>query len=197
MSSGEEKAWNILRGLEPEEVCRNALVAYEGGAYRLRSLGMDFSISTAEEAITGLTPEARAVAGRLGYFFNHAALWYLASAKDIGLTGRLVRPTDLKGGHHFFQGTHELPLGRVAEKYASDREGFLARAAALGGKPLGYGDASAELVPFPRVPVTLILWLGDEEFEPRASMLLDSSAEMQMALDIIWPTAMLCTLLML
>jgi|Deesub1362A_J573_1020465.scaffolds.fasta_scaffold00444_21 hypothetical protein len=197
MSSGEKKAWETLKNLAPEDVCRNASVSYKNGCYLIKSLGMEFSVSPEEKAIKGLSPEADAVAKRFGYFLNHSVLWYLINAKDIGLTGRLVRPSDVKGGHHFFRGTHELPLGKLAEKYGSDREGFMRRAEDLGGRPLTFGDASAELLPLPRIPVTLILWLGDEEFSPRVDLLFDSTCEIHLPLDIIWSVAMFSTLLML
>jgi hypothetical protein len=158
---------------------------------------MDFSIHPLDRKIKGISPGADAVAGRLGYFFNHSVLWYLVGAKDIGLSGRLIRPSDVKGGHHFFKGTHELPLDRVAGKYASDREGFVNRALELGGRPLDLGDASFELRPLPRVPVTFILWLGDEEFPPRLDLFFDSTCEMHIHLDIIWSTAMYSTVIML
>ena len=32
MSSGEEKAWHILKELSPEDVCRNAMVKYDAAS---------------------------------------------------------------------------------------------------------------------------------------------------------------------
>jgi hypothetical protein len=49
----------------------------------------------------------------------------------------------------------------------------------------------------PRIPVTLILWLKDEEFHPRADLLLDSTCELQLPLDIIWSIAMMSVLVMM
>lgn len=197
MSSGEERAWELLGELDPADVSRNALVVYESGSYRLSSLGMDFSVHPWNREIKGISPGSDTVAGRLGYFFNHSVLWYLVGAKDIGLSGRLIRPSDVKGGHHFFKGTHELPLDRVAGKYASDRDGFIKRARELAGRPLDLGDASCELLPLPRIPVTFILWLGDEEFPPRLDLFFDSTCEIHIPLDIIWSTAMYSTIMML
>jgi hypothetical protein len=199
MSSGEEKAWETLRGLEPLEVQNKASVGYdaERGCYLLGSLGMDVSICPGEKVISTASPEAAALIGRLSYFFNHAALWYLVKAKDIALTGRLLRPSDLRGGEFFFTGTHELPLGGIAAKYGRDGDFFIRRALELGGRALDLGDASAELRLLPRVPVTLILWLQDEEFPARADLLFDSSAELQVPLDICWSTAMLSLIPML
>lgn len=200
MTGGEERAWEKIGTLRAEEVCRNAGVSCGGGLYVLRSLGMDFSFNPEKKEIRGISPDAESLLLRLRYFFGHSALWYLACAKDAGLTGRLLRPSNLKGGHHFFRGTHELPLEGLAEKYGKAGEGvegFIKRALALGGRPLGHGDASAELSPFPRIPVTLILHRGDEEFPAAAELFFDSSCEVHLPLDILWSTAMLTALAML
>lgn len=60
-----------------------------------------------------------------------------------------------------------------------------------------YGDASIELFPFPRMPVTIILWEKDDEFPARADLVFDSTCEMQLPIDIIWSIAMLCVLVMM
>lgn len=198
MSSGMDKAWEELAGLDPADVEKRALVKYEDGSYVLKCLCMEFAISAKERKIESRSPEAEAIVNRYGYFFNHSTLWYLVLAKDIALTGRHIKPQNLKGGDIFFKGTHVLPLEGLARRYGNGRDGFLQRGTALGGKALGaFGDAAVELYPLPRVPVTLILWLGDEEFQPRADLLFDSSCEFQLPLDIIWSVAMLSVLLML
>jgi hypothetical protein len=198
MTPGIEKAWEELRGLKPADVEKRCLVRYEGGAYVVKSLGMEFAIYPEDEKVGGVSQEAEGVVRRYGYFLNHSALWYLVMAKDIPLTGRHVKPQSLRGGEIFFRGSHVLPLEGLARRYAGDKEGFLGRALALGGRPAGaFGDAAAEVFPLPRLPVTLILWLGDEEFPPRADLLLDSSCELQLPLDIIWSAAMLSVLPML
>ena len=198
MSAGIEKAWETLKGLDPKDVEQRASVSYNDGAYVLRSLGMEFSISPEGRTIDNLSPEGEVLVKKFGYFFNHSALWYLVLAKDIALTGRHIKPQGLKGGEVFFRGTHVLPLDGLAGKYGADKDGFIEQARILGGKPLsGFGDAAVELLPLPRMPVTLILWLGDEEFPPRVDLLLDSSCEMHVPLDIIWSVAMFSVLSML
>jgi hypothetical protein len=54
--------------------------------------------------------------------------------------------------------------------------------------------SSLKLLPMPRIPVAIILWLEDEEFPPRAVLLLDSTCELQLPLDIIWSIAMMSVL---
>ena len=52
---------------------------------------------------------------------------------------------------------------------------YLQVASALGGDPQPFGDAAARFLAFPLVPITHVLWRGDEEFEPEASILFDAT----------------------
>jgi hypothetical protein len=199
MSSGEEKAWDILRGLDPAGVCRSAQVSFDhaSGLYLLGSFGMDVSIDPEKKRISSDTAEGALLLDKLGYFSRHSILWYLTGARDIPLSGRLVQPTNLRGGQIFFRGTHILPLDKLASRYSRDAEGFLRRGEQLGGTRLGHGDASIELFPFPRIPVVLILWGEDEEFPARADLLFDSTCEFHLALDVLWSTAMKSIMIMM
>jgi len=196
---GEEKAWEILATLEPDDVCRAAYVSYDRTAqqYIVRSLGMDVLVASKARTIVSLAPGSEVLLKRLSYFFNLSVLWYLVSAKDIALTGRLVRLQDVKGGEIFTKGSHILPLDRVAQKFGKDQEGFLKRGTSLGGEPMKLADASVRLYPFPRVPAIVTLWMEDEEFPARADLMFDSTCTMQLATDIIWSIAMMCALVML
>jgi hypothetical protein len=197
MDPGVQKAWEELEALDPEAVSNNAAVAWADGAFRVQSLGQPFDIVPGERVIRAFSPGAGELLRRATFFFDHSWLWYLVRAQDFGLTGRQLRPEQLKGGHHFFRGAHELPLQKLAGHYGANRGGFLARAGVLGGRELSFGDASVELWPLPRTPVQTILWLGDDEFPPRADLLLDSSCELQLPLDVIWSVAMMSTMAMM
>ena len=199
MSSGEEKAWGVLKELNPAEVCRNAIAEYDEatGVYLLKSFGMDLSVDPEKRIVYTNAPEGDLLLKRLGYFSILSILFYLTSSRDIPLSGKLVQPANLKGGQIFFRGSHVLPLDNLASKYGTNPEGFLKRGMELGGKQVSYGDASVQLFPFPRIPVVVILWREDEEFPARADLLFDSSCEFQLALDILWSVAMKSILIMM
>ncbi len=199
MVTGEEKAWENLTNLNPLDVCKKAGVSYDSvnGNYTLRSFGIDFSISPQKRVIKNISPEGENLLKRHSYFFNISALYYLINAKDIPLSGKLVKPAGLKGGEIFFRGSHVLPLDKIAERYGNDRTGFIEKGKNLNGNIMNYGDASVELLPLPRIPVTLILWLSDDEFGARADLLFDSTCEQHLPLDIIWSIAMMSVLVML
>jgi hypothetical protein len=199
ISSGEEKAWEILRRLDPAIVCRNASVSFneKDRYYILSSFCIDFSVSPEERVIKSPTSQGEILIKKHGYFFIHSCLWYLINAKDIPLTGRLVKPVNIRGGEMFFRGSHVLPLDSMAKIYGDDKKAFIKRGKELCAEVVNYGDVSIKLLPLPRIPVTIVLWLKDEEFPPRADLLLDSTCELQLPLDIIWSIAMMCVLVMM
>lgn len=197
MNSGEEKAWEDLLRLNPAEVCKRADVSYDDGKYILRSLGMEFEISPKDRTMKNLTPDGEILIKRHGYFFVLSVLFYLINAKDIPLSNKHIKPENLKGGDIFFKGSHVLPLHAIAEKYGDDKNSFTLKAESLNAKKLDYGDISFEFRPLPRVPITLILWLHDDEFPARADLLFDSSCEHQLSIDILWSLAMMNILIML
>ena len=199
ISSGEEKAWQTLKSLDPAEVCKNAAVLYDeiNSYYIVKSFCRDFHVSPGEKVIKSRDATGEAVIKKYGYFFIHSCLWHLVHAKDIPFSGRLLKPVNIKGGEIFFRGSHVLPLDNLAKRYGDNKEGFKKKGRELCAEALDYGDASCKLFPMPRIPVTLVLWLADDEFPPRADLLLDSTCEMQLPLDIIWSMAMLSVLVMI
>jgi hypothetical protein len=48
-----------------------------------------------------------------------------------------------------------------------------------------FGDASIRLFMLPRLPLTIVIWGRDEEFEARASILFDQTAASQLPLDAL------------
>jgi hypothetical protein len=63
----------------------------------------------------------------------------------------------------------------LLETFGRDMELYLKVAAALGGVVRPLGDAAAQFLAFPLVPVTHVLWKGDEEFDPDAGILFDAT----------------------
>ncbi|MGD0884018.1 MAG: DUF3786 domain-containing protein [Thermodesulfovibrionales bacterium] len=199
MSAGEAKAWESLAKLNHDDVCgrTDAVFDTSSGLYSIRSFGKDIFVSPRERRIFGNSPMNDILLKRLGYFFNFSALCYLTMAKDTSITGRLIKPINMKSGQLFFRGSHVLPLDNIAQNFGHDLDGFLKRGEDFCGESLNYGDASLKLLPLPKVPVVLILWREDEEFPPRADLLFDSSVEIQLPIDVIWSIAMLSLLVML
>ncbi len=195
-------AWDALLALKPEAVCKNALAAFDvdTSTYTVGSFGLEFSVDTLKREIGCPHHEGKVFTGKFQEYLRLALLMYLASAKDIPATGRLVKPSDVKGGQIYVSGTHVLPLVEVAERFAMDAQGFIDKGRSFGAELVeDKGDAAIRLSPLPRIPVTMILWLQDDEdgFEPMANLLFDSTLDFQVAPDVGWSLAMCCCMAML
>ena len=195
---GREWAWDILAELAPEDVQGRACVSYDRAtsAYCLTSLGQDLTIAPKERKISAKTPFGRYLVDALGYLSQLSVLRYLVDAKDIPLTGELVKPSELPGGEIFVKGTHVLPLNKITGRFDQRPAEFLQKGKELGGFAADYGDIAVRLLPFPRIPLVVAVWSGDEEFPANCSVLLDSSCALQIPTDIAWSTVLMAIELM-
>jgi hypothetical protein len=199
IDGGIQKAWEQLCALEPDAVRRTAAVGYDAASktFTVRSFGQDIAVSLRDRTVSLLHPAPGGRTGEYSELFPLAVLWYLVLAKDVAPTGRLVRLEDLRGGDIFAKGSHVLPLEMVAERYGNDKEGFLKAGLDHGGEAVQQADAAVRIVPLPRLPVTMTLWLADEEFPARAGLLFDSTCGLQLPTDILWSLARLSVLTLL
>jgi hypothetical protein len=191
--------WQKLAEMDPRDVCRRADVTYDTqtAIYNLKSFGCELAIALEDRRIYENTQHSLSLMDRVDPELCLSALWYLITAKDIPLSGKLIRPVSLPGGQIFIKGSHILPLQQVAEKYGRNPSGFITQAEEYGGEILSFGDASIKLMAYPRVPIDMVLWQGDEEFDDNVDILLDESCVYQIPLDIIWSTCLMSVMLML
>jgi hypothetical protein len=195
---GEEQAWEDLANSDPSDVCERAAVEYSAElGYVVPVFGLAIVVDVKTRTMSASSPESEAVLTKMAYFSRLAILFYLLRAQKIAPFGRLLKPSELKSNQIYLKGSHLLPLEPVAGRFGSDPKAFLAQAARFGGRPRQFGDAAVELLPFPRVPIVLILWLEDDEFAARGYMLFDEVCELQLPADILWSVAMMCALVML
>ncbi len=176
---------------------RAAVVCSDDHTFLVPVLGHQVSVHVPTRAMKAGSQESEFMLTKTAYFSRLSILHYLLGAQNVPPTGRLLNPTELRSSQIYFQGSHRLPLDAIAARFSKSAEDFLALAARLGGRPQDHGDAAVELLPFPRVPMTLILWLEDDEFPARSYLLFDEVCEHQLPLDVLWSTAMMCTLAML
>lgn len=194
----EEKAWELLAKLDPRDVGSRSLSVFDpsAGTYIVSVFGHPVTVAPKQRTISGTFPDCELILKKMSYFSRLPILHYLIGAQTLPLSGQLIKPSDLKAGPVYFMGSHVLPLESLAVRHAKDVEGFCAQGIRFGGERQPYGDAAVRLSPFPRLPVTIILWREDDEFPARASLLFDASCERHVPPDILWSIAMLSVLVM-
>lgn len=113
-------------------------------------------------------------------------LAYLINAQDLPLADKLVKAEVLPGGQFFFRGPHSLPTAKLEKAFGDCPEALYGIAKQFDAKRCEFGDASIQLYMLPRIPLTIVIWAKDEQFQARASILFDQTAASHVPLDALW-----------
>lgn len=100
---------------------------------------------------------------------------YLNKASGLPLSGERVAYEDIPGLRSYLPVFQKRVLKPLTNAFGFDRYAFLTASLALGGVSESYGDASVTIPALTRVPITFVLWSGDEEFQPSVRALYDST----------------------
>lgn len=102
-------------------------------------------------------------------------LHYLITADGSPLTGKPITFKELPEGAVYYPTYVKRTIKPLLDKFADRPKSLLAAAASLGGVKANTGDFSFRLNALPGVPLTVTLWLGDEELPSEGNILFDSS----------------------
>jgi hypothetical protein len=102
-------------------------------------------------------------------------LHYLLHASGEALTGRTIDFRQVPEGGFYWSAFVSRAKKPLLSTFGPDLPLYVKVAASLGGEPQFLGDAAARFLAFPRVPITHVLWGGDEEFPPEANILFDET----------------------
>ena len=182
ISPWKESFWLTLQTLAPSDVCaRSSAIYHADGYYSLICMNGKIKIYPEAGVITDTAQDKASIPPE----FELLLLSYLIKSKDIPVKGEWISEKDIPGGSMFFRGPHALPTHELEEVYGEDPGGFESRGKALDGKPGSFGDISMEFQVLPRIPVTIVLWIGDDEFPPRCHFLFDSTIRHHFPLDVV------------
>ena len=183
-----EGLWRQLVELDPGETAERADCQYlsDSGRYVLTMLNSEYEVYPGNGGIfvvgEGSPPKVA------GFIEQLCILAYLIGAKDIPAANKLVKAESLPGGQFFFRGPHLLPTEKLKNAFGDDPEGLIRASERFGGEKCEFGDASIKLNALPRIPLTFVIWRGDDEFDARASVLFDKTAADHIPLDALWAT---------
>ena len=102
-------------------------------------------------------------------------LHYMAGGSAPPLSNEWVAYREIPGASFYFSAFVKRAIDPLKKVFGRNVSGLQAAAKQLKGKAIDVGDAGLEFQIFPRVPLQLILWEGDDEFEPEANILFDAS----------------------
>jgi len=102
-------------------------------------------------------------------------LHYFAQAKGTPLTNKTISYKEIPEGVNYFPAFYKRAIRPLVNRFGKEPHLLINTAEKLGGHKVDYGDIAVTVNAFSRVPITLVLWQGDEEFAPEGSILFDSS----------------------
>jgi hypothetical protein len=102
-------------------------------------------------------------------------LHYFTGAKGTAATGELIAYKQLTGGVSYFPAFSQRAIAPFVKHFGKSPELLIKAAAKLGGREADYGDVSVTINAFDHVPITFVLWRGDEELAPNGNILFDAN----------------------
>ena len=119
-------------------------------------------------------------------------LHYLVTADGLSLSGKPLTFRELPEGGVYYPTFVKRCVKPLLDRFADRPEALVAAAESIGGVKAETGDFSFRILALPRVPVTVTLWLGDEELPPEGNILFDSTVTGYLATEDV---TVLCEIL--
>ena len=180
-----ESLWEQLIGLNKEETAKRAKCRYHSdrNCYIVTFLNKEFVVDLSNKQIFSILPDSSKL--QADFLQQLCLLAYLINAQDLPLSNKLVKGQTLPGGQFFFRGVHGIPTEKLEKTFGLHPEALYQKVEQFNAKRCEFGDASIQFNILPRIPLTIVIWKGDEEFEARASVLFDQTAANHMPLDAL------------
>ena len=180
-----EGLWEQLEKLDGTETARRAKCQYldSPAQYIVTLLNTEYVVNLSDRAIFSKKSDSQQEEAK--FLEQLCILAYLINSQDLPLAQKLVAGNTLPGGQFFFRGQHGLPTKKLEETFGDNPEVLHHASAQLDAEHCEFGDASISLYMLPRLPLTIVIWGRDEEFEARASILFDQTAASQLPLDAL------------
>jgi len=123
--------------------------------------------------------------GELGLPEKILICHYLLHASNEAATGELITYRQIPDGHFYFDAFQRRARDPFLATFGQNPDLFRNCAKMLGGKPVETGDVGMTFRILPRIEIQLVLWHGDEEFPPEASILFDSNISSRLPVEDI------------
>jgi len=102
-------------------------------------------------------------------------LHYLIMASGVPLSNKPITFQELPEGGGYMRTFSKRSIEPLVKFFGGEPQKLIEVAGGLGGRKADYGDAAVTVNGFKMVPVTLVMWGGDEEFPARGNILFDST----------------------
>jgi len=171
MKAGYEEAVFMARkkleSSEPEKICKLCGVKFDGVKYILKWMSKEYKISS-----SGSQPHC---SHALEIIFLH----YLTSEGTKKPEDKLISYREVPGALFYEPKFIQRAINPVVKCFGKDPEKLIETGEKFGGvkSPIGRScNYSVKINLLPYLPVTYIIWPGDDEFKPEGIVLFDKTA---------------------
>ena len=102
-------------------------------------------------------------------------LHYLTLAKGVPITNSVIAYEQLPEGRNYYPTFHKRAIKPLVDYFGEQPHLLIEAAERLGGYKAAYGDVAVTINAFSQVPITLVIWQGDDEFPPGGNILFDTT----------------------
>jgi len=102
-------------------------------------------------------------------------LHYILNARGTLLSNTPITFKELPEGPVYFRTFNQRTIKHLVSSFSSDPQNLFAASKSFGGRKAAYGDAAVTIEAFLRVPITLVVFKGDDEFPAEGNILYDST----------------------
>ena len=102
-------------------------------------------------------------------------LHYFIRAKGTAVTNKFVNFRELPGGNVYYPTFYKRTVNPLTRYFGTEPALLVTSSQRLGGNETDYGDTAVTINAFSRVPITIILWQGDDELTPQLNLLFDAT----------------------
>ena len=180
-----EGLWQQLDKLDRQKTAERAKCQYlaDPPRYIVTLLNTEYTVKLSDRQIFSTQSSPQPAPAE--FLEQLCILAYLINAQDLPLANKFIKAENLPTGQFFFRGLHSLPTEKLEEVFGKSPESLYEASQQFDAKRCEFGDASIELYVLPRIPLQIVIWRGDEEFDARASILFDQTAGTHMPLDAL------------
>ena len=112
-------------------------------------------------------------------------LHYLVRSQGRPLTGEWINFRQVPGGATYYPAFVKRSQEPLLNFFCNQLDLLDEAARKLGGGKVNYGDRAVVIPAFPRVPIMLVFWVGDEELHAEANILFDATVSSYLSTEDI------------
>jgi hypothetical protein len=157
-----------------EDICRKSesacVLSNSGQAIQVKYLNQIYQISWPEIEISLM--DSRELVDLRDKIL---ILDYLNTAKGTPLSGAAITFQELPEVSSYYPTFSKRAVQPLIDNFGGRPERLFDVSRQLGAEKASFGDASVTITAFSRVPISYVIWKGDEEFPANANILFDKT----------------------